>query len=89
MACDGIFDVMNNTEVIKFVRSRLSQRVHPKEVRILKITSKNFKYLKNISKQYFKTIFRKKYLKKYFEQIFLKNALKNILKQYKNLKILF
>ena len=32
LACDGIFDVMNNTEVIKFVRSRLAQRIHPKEV---------------------------------------------------------
>ena len=31
LACDGIFDVMNNTEVIKFVRSRLAQRIHPKE----------------------------------------------------------
>ena len=32
IACDGIYDVMNNTEVVKFVRSRLAQRVHPKEV---------------------------------------------------------
>jgi len=32
LACDGIFDVMNNTEVIKFVRSRLAQRIHPKEI---------------------------------------------------------
>ena len=38
LACDGIFDVMNNTEVIKFVRSRLAQRIHPKEVIITKIT---------------------------------------------------
>ena len=38
LACDGIFDVMNNTEVIKFVRSRLAQRIHPKEVVITKIT---------------------------------------------------
>ena len=38
LACDGIFDVMNNTEVIKFVRSRLAQRIHPKEVIITKMT---------------------------------------------------
>ena len=38
LACDGIFDVMNNTEVIKFVRSRLAQRIHPKEVIITNIT---------------------------------------------------
>ena len=37
LACDGIFDVMNNTEVIKFVRSRLAQRIHPKEVIITKM----------------------------------------------------
>ena len=44
LACDGIFDVMNNTEVIKFVRSRLAQRIHPKEVIITKITAIFQKY---------------------------------------------
>lgn len=32
IGCDGIFDVMNNTAVVHFVRSRLAQRIHPKEV---------------------------------------------------------
>jgi len=32
IGCDGIFDVMNNTAVVHFVRSRLAQRIHPKEI---------------------------------------------------------
>jgi len=32
LACDGVFDMMTNTEVIKFVRNKLAQKIHPKEV---------------------------------------------------------
>lgn len=32
LACDGVFDMMTNTEVIKFVRNKLAQKIHPKEI---------------------------------------------------------
>ena len=35
IGCDGIFDVMSNSAVIQFVRSRLAQRIHPKEVHLI------------------------------------------------------
>ena len=35
LACDGVFDMMTNAEVIKFVRNKLAQKIHPKEVRLL------------------------------------------------------
>ena len=57
LACDGIFDVMNNTEVIKFVRSRLAQRIHPKEVIITKMTVRFQKCLLSRTKN---AIFRTK-----------------------------
>jgi len=32
LACDGIWDVMTNNEVLRFVRSRIAQRMDPKKV---------------------------------------------------------
>ena len=45
IGCDGIFDVMSNSSVIQFVRSRLAQRIHPKEVCYL--TFRLYKKAKN------------------------------------------
>mgnify|MGYP001791202646 CR=1 FL=1 len=32
MACDGIWDVMSNQEVVQFVRARIAQRAEPSVV---------------------------------------------------------
>lgn len=35
MACDGIWDVLSNEEVLEFVRNRIAQKISPEIVRIL------------------------------------------------------
>ena len=35
MACDGIWDVLSNEEVIDFVRSRLAQQMDPESVSVI------------------------------------------------------
>lgn len=32
VACDGIWDVMNNAEVVQFVRTRLQKKMEPEAV---------------------------------------------------------
>lgn len=33
LACDGIWDVMTNDEVVEFVRTRIASRMEPEQVR--------------------------------------------------------
>jgi len=32
LGCDGVFDMLSNTDVVTFVRNRLAQKIHPKEI---------------------------------------------------------
>lgn len=46
LACDGIWDVMSNEEVLEFVRTRIAQSIPPEKVKINFQVSKFFiKYL--------------------------------------------
>lgn len=42
IACDGIWDVLSNEEVLKFVRARVAQQMSPEMVRIFSFLFSRF-----------------------------------------------
>ena len=45
MACDGIWDVLTNEEVVEFVRARIAQGMEPEIVSTILILFQRFKIL--------------------------------------------
>ena len=45
MACDGIWDVLTNEEVVEFIRARIAQGMEPEIVSTVPIFFQKFKFL--------------------------------------------